>query len=107
MNKKEYLLTCLAEEAGEIQQAVSKALRFGLDDVHPCGTQNNHDKLNAEIADLAAIAQMLADEGFVKRIPYNEILELFDKKRAKVQKYMEISHELGCLQASDSKEEHF
>ncbi len=31
MNKTEYLLVCLAEECAEIQQAVDKALRFGLD----------------------------------------------------------------------------
>lgn len=31
MNKAEHLLTCLAEECAEIQQAVSKALRFGVE----------------------------------------------------------------------------
>ena len=40
MNKQEYLLTCLSEECAEIQQAVSKALRFGLDNYNPNGLFN-------------------------------------------------------------------
>ena len=33
--KQEHFLACLAEEAGEVVQAVGKILRFGLDDKHP------------------------------------------------------------------------
>lgn len=35
MNKQEYLLQCLAEEASEVVQAVSKCLRFGLNNEWP------------------------------------------------------------------------
>lgn len=35
MTKTEYLLVVLSEECSEIQQAVTKALRFGLSDIHP------------------------------------------------------------------------
>lgn len=47
MNLKEHLLTVLSEECAEVQQAVSKALRFGAKDSRP-GT----DSTNAQEIDL-------------------------------------------------------
>ena len=34
MTNTEYLLTCLMEEAAEVQQIAAKCLRFGLDNHH-------------------------------------------------------------------------
>lgn len=35
MNKVEYLLACLAEEAVEVAQRATKAMRFGCNEVQP------------------------------------------------------------------------
>jgi len=48
MNKTEYLLVCLAEECAEIQQAVDKALRFGLDVGFPGGKTTNAQDISRE-----------------------------------------------------------
>jgi NTP pyrophosphatase (non-canonical NTP hydrolase) len=60
MTKKEHLLSCLAEEAGELVQACGKALRFGLLDGHPERNESNEDDILCEIAHIKAIANMLA-----------------------------------------------
>lgn len=60
MTRTEYLLICLLEELGETAQAVSKALRFGLDNYHPDDpTTDNADLISHELNDVLAVAGML------------------------------------------------
>jgi len=49
LSDREYLLICLAEEAAELAQAATKAIRFDHDNT----------KLNEEYADIVAIAEAL------------------------------------------------
>ena len=91
MTETEHLLTCLAEEAGEIVQACGKALRFGLDDGYPGTDRTNAGDIATEIAHLKAVAGMLdlhADksEG-----------TLMDDKIAKVREFMEYARRRGTL----------
>jgi hypothetical protein len=64
MNKTEHLLTIIAEEATEVAQAATKALRFGLKDVNPNTRETNLFALRKECSELIAVCQMLyADMG--------------------------------------------
>lgn len=61
MTETEYLLTCLAEECAEVIQAITKALRFGLDNGadHYDG-KTNADMITAELADVFALYHITA-----------------------------------------------
>lgn len=93
MNKRQYLLTCLAEECAEVIQCASKINRFGLDDKQPNQEIDNKTRLTDESNDLVAIFDLLFEE---------EIIGAFDDvkiqaKKDKVEKYMKYSEEQGCL----------
>ncbi|MEG3086202.1 hypothetical protein [Sphingomonas sp. PB4P5] len=55
-------LAMLAEEAGEIIQAVGKVLRHGYASTHPDGGPDNRAMLSREVRDLFAVAEAM---GFV------------------------------------------
>ena len=94
MNRKEHLLTILAEECMEIGKECTKALRFGLEDHHPTQTGTNSQKIDDEYNDLIAVIGMLNDEGFLDvRISVDKI----KKKVERVEKYLLYSKEHGTL----------
>lgn len=95
MDRREYLLTCLAEEAAEVVQACSKALRFGLEDVHPEKHISARTVIVAELNDMAAVIEMLIDDGAFTG-PLNNRAAM-DAKIAKVEKFMGYSRECGTL----------
>lgn len=51
-------LALLAEECGEVVQAVSKILRFGLDSTH--NQRSNRTRLETELGDLQVAIDLLA-----------------------------------------------
>ena len=83
----EHLLACLIEECSEIQQAATKALRFGVDDKfedYPTPRQ----QLNAEANDLLAVIEMLSDEGILTEAGNAHSIKA---KKEKVLKYMQYA----------------
>lgn len=91
LSRKQYLLACLAEEAGEVAYACMKALRFGLDDGYPGTDRTNEGDIAIEIAHIKAIASMLdlqaaKSEG-----------ELIHEKIGRVLHFMEYSEHKGIL----------
>lgn len=94
MNRQEHLLTILAEECAEVAQRASKALRFGLGEVQPGQDLTNAERVVGELTDLLSVVFMLEDEG---------LLVLKDRqgadaaKRAKVEKFLQLSEQLGTL----------
>lgn len=92
MNRSEYLLTCLTEECAEVQQAVAKALRFGLDDGYPGRDTTNAQDIASECVDILAIIELLQSEGLIEIIGPTT-----SKKKMKVLHYMEYSKERGTL----------
>lgn len=94
MNKIEHLLTCLSEECAELQQAVSKALRFGLEDGHPEKATTNEDDIKKELTDIMAVVEMLELEGILRfRATDSDVVE----KANKVKKYMDYARKRGTL----------
>jgi NTP pyrophosphatase (non-canonical NTP hydrolase) len=98
MNRQEHLLACLAEEAGEIVQAVGKALRFGLQDGYPGTSRTNEQDIKDECNQLLAVFEMLKCDVF--KMADDEIsrtAKTIDKKQKKVLEYMEYAEKTGAL----------
>lgn len=104
MNHLEHILTCAAEECGEVAKEIHKALRFGLDDQvtldpnGPRGTTGptNRDKIVEELNDLMGVINMLVKEG---AIPHDwEDVERQDRKSRKVWAYMGYARRVGALE---------
>ncbi len=99
MTRTEHLLTILAEECSEVAQRVSKALRFGLDEIQPGQPHTNAERINAEMIDLMATLEMLNDEGALPKLcsglfPY---LQQTAAKKKKVEKYLAFSAGRGLV----------
>jgi len=73
--QQEYLLICLMEECGEIIQAASKALRFGLDNNYPGTDRTNVGDISKEFNDLYAVRIMLSREDVHIRYDDRAVLE--------------------------------
>lgn len=90
MNDTEHLLIVLGEECAEVAQRASKALRFGLSEVQPGQPDSNIRRLERELAELVAVADLLGlhvrDEDKVAKIE-------------KLKKFMDYARELGTLEA--------
>ncbi len=93
MTEAEYLLIKLIEECAEVIQRATKALTFGLTEVQPGHAQDNSIRLTYEFGDLQAVWEMLNERGVVRE-PTINMLAL---KRAKMEKYMQYSRQLGML----------
>ncbi len=94
MNKTEHLLSCLAEECAEIQQAVCKALRFGLNDGHPEKTTTNAQDIAKECADIVAVIELLEDNGIIPKVG---TLPALEQKKCQILHYMAYAQEQGTL----------
>jgi len=96
MTKNEYLMTVAMEECAEIQQAISKSLRFGLDNCHPNDSSiTNGDQIVIEFAQLWGVITMLGEAGVLPHFSATSLGEIARAKKGKVAKYMELSRELG------------
>jgi len=96
MNKQDYLLTCLAEECGEVTQRVTKALRFGIDEVQKGQELTNAERLTNELTDIATLIEMLREECGLWLPVYTTSKILAKKERVK--EYMKLSIEQGRLE---------
>jgi len=88
------MLTCLAEECAEVQQAVAKALRFGLDDGYPGAASTNAQDIAREFHDVLAIVEMLEEAGALERPTDTHAIE---RKKARVSEYMDYAERRGSL----------
>lgn len=92
MNRLQFLLIKLAEEASEISQISLKTAQFGLDEVYTAET--NQQRVHAEINDLLAIVELLNKEYNFKFEPN---LETQARKLEKMDYYFEYSKKLGTI----------
>ncbi|MBL4730757.1 MAG: hypothetical protein JKY28_05265 [Sulfurimonas sp.] len=96
MNREQYLLVCLSEECAEVQQAISKSLRFGLDNFHPISKKTNHIDICNELNDVIAVVTLLIREGLLDFEIINNIEDSVNKTE-KIEKWMKNSTEQGIL----------
>lgn len=92
MNGNERLLTVAAEECAEIQQEISKALRFGTENHHPdehCTT--NGERIQREYHQLRAVMSLMLMKRVIKPIPETEKNRIFRDKIDSIEKWEEYS----------------
>lgn len=93
MDREQYLMQCLAEEALEVAHRVSKLLRFGPHETQPGQPLDNVQRLVEEIQDFNTVRNLLVMRG---SLPAGA----FDPSKAKIGKlikYGEHSRQQGCL----------
>jgi hypothetical protein len=102
MKRTELLLVQLAEEAAEVANAASKCIRFLPDRVHlgnlPGQEETNAMRVVREMTDLGVIAMMLQEMGVLPIQTPQQMQVLVNEKRAKVEKLLDLSFDLGVLQ---------
>jgi hypothetical protein len=98
MTRQQHLLIRLMEECAEVQKEISKILIFGLKDkpfiAEGVDHVPNDVRLSQEIVDVLTLIDMVDESG----IKINIADEAIEKKRAKVEKYLEYSHSKGLLE---------
>lgn len=98
MKRHEMLLTIASEECAEIQQAVSKMLRFGGNATHPdFPGKTNGMQVIEEYYQLEAVIEMLIDENVLLSLTSEDRCRIMANKKSKVEKYLGISRNLGLL----------
>jgi hypothetical protein len=95
MTRDEMLHVIAMEECDELSQRLSKALRFGGDEIQPGQPNTNRQRVLMEFADLLAAMEML---GFmVGPGALGTLRGLVDAKKAKVERYLAYSEQCGTL----------
>lgn len=94
MTRTDHLLWILAEECMEVAQRVSKAARFGLQEIQPGQELTNDERILREIIDLFSVLEMLDDEKILKSDVGKEAIQA---KKDKVEKFLKYSKECGTL----------
>lgn len=106
MNRLDHLLVILMEECGELAQDTAKALRFGIYEQRDLPT-SNLERMQKEYNDLLAVVAMINEElchgGASTGLCHDVMMR--DAKRAKVEKYLEYSGELGRLEPTTQQGE--
>lgn len=102
MNQVEYLLGKIAEECCEIGQRAIKAQRFGIHEVQPGQALSNFERLRMELADLAAVCELLSG---VTGVMFHPLTADVEAHKGKVRQYMAYSKQCGTLENWDRSKE--
>lgn len=97
MNKTQYLLLKLNEEATEIAKEAAKCMQFGFESGWKGTT--NRERLNAELDDLMAVLVMLRKNG---DFDYRPNQEAISAKQGKVAQFAQMSADMGFINAGGS-----
>ena len=87
MNKLNYGLIKLAEEASEVSKEAIKCLLFGIDNSHPYSSTLNIERLGEEIDDFMAVIAYLETEMQKLGYTYSPNKEYIDFKIDKLNNY--------------------
>lgn len=89
-DREREILTILIEEAAEIQQRATKALRFGMLEVEPGQGLTNKTRLSQEVGDLLGIMDLGIAEGVLR----GDVMDRCRRaKKAKLAKFMQTDPE--------------
>ena len=98
MNNIENLYIVASEECAEMQQCISKILRFGESNHHPDRPNDtNAIELLTEYYQLQSVMEMIIDHGVLGHMSEKEIESIKAKKRCKVFDYAQLSKSLGSI----------
>lgn len=97
MTSNENLFVVASEECGELQQEISKVLRFGANHCYPEGSAENQYKLLTEFYQLEAIIDKLVEIGCIYPITSEEIKTIKSKKLENVEMWAAISRNMGRI----------
>jgi hypothetical protein len=109
VTRTEHLLTILAEECAEVAHRVSKAIRFGLEEVQPGQTLTNAERVREEVYDLTAAYRMLALAGALPPCGFHagpEVIARMQSKVDKVERYLTFSAAVGLVDGSPADPNH-
>ena len=98
MNRAEHIATTAAEECNEVAQRISKALRFGWEEVQPGQPLTNAERVAEEYRDLTAMMHMLVGEGLIQP-DFAPNSQQIINKISKVERFMQIGRDQGALTA--------
>ena len=93
LTEEQYLLVSLAEEGAEVIHRVTKALRFGMDEVCPTQELTNAQRITGELNDFEALRGRLVVNGSIPPLSADAVSE----KHVKVDRYMDYAREQGTL----------
>jgi hypothetical protein len=103
MKYEQLLLNQLSEEAAEVSQRCSKAIRFGLIEKQPGQDLTNIYRLAEELKDCIAVISLLDKLPNVESLV--ELLDMSDdelnSRQEKIIKYLRYSQELGILDGGE------
>lgn len=107
MNQIENISVTVMEECAEVQQAISKSLRFGYDCYNPANPDTNNAKdILTEYYQLQAMMELLiAESGLNKYYSDEEIIQIKNNKIKKFLEYQKFSKELGNAENKECKHE--
>lgn len=94
MNLTEHLLQIASEECSEVSHRISKALRFGLQEVQKNQPLTNAERIALEFDDLLSVMEILRDNHLVPESKPGQV----QGKKVKIQKYLNYSRQQGTLQ---------
>jgi NTP pyrophosphatase (non-canonical NTP hydrolase) len=94
MNKEQHMFLKLSEEAIEIAHMVSKIMQFGMFEAQIGDTLHNTERLHKEMDDYMAVVEILNEQYGLNYSPNRENIEA---KKAKLEKYLQYSINLGCV----------
>lgn len=92
MDRLQYLLCKLAEEAAEVSQIALKTQQFGLDEVYI--DKSNKERCHMELNDLIGVIGLLNEEFNFNFVPSMEKVEA---KQRKINEYYKYSVNCGMV----------
>lgn len=92
MTKFEYAMLLLSEECSEVEQRVTKLLRFGQHEVQKNQSDDNLTRLKYELSDLMNVIKYIKLEFGIDLLDYPET-----NKLEKINKWIEYSRNLGTI----------
>lgn len=93
MKLQQYLLLCLMEELSELQQEISKCLRFTPEHTHPAKGETNLEGACREWSDVIALLELLDETGL--HIDHND--DQIEAKKERFATFLTRSIELGVI----------